>query len=97
MRRLAVVLGLALAAGLTVSVAAQSGQPKAAAGAPEAVVYDAASAMAFLATLSGEWQAGRCDARTRRPLRRDPRAAVTFKTKAAGSAVVQTTRAGQPW
>ena len=35
MRRRAVVSGLALAAGLTVSVAAQSGQPKAAAGAPE--------------------------------------------------------------
>ena len=98
-RGLAVVSGLALAAGLTVSVAAQSGQPNAAAGAPEKIVYDAASAMAFLKTTSGDWRPASGTAQhehsaaTAAPR---PGTAVSVKTKAAGSAVVHTYREGTP-
>ena len=51
---------LALVLGYAGSAAAQSkkGQPKPAAGAPESIVYDAASAMAFLTTTAGEWEPG---------------------------------------
>ena len=88
-----VSLALVLVAG---SVAAQSkkGQPKAAAGAPETIIYDAASAMAFLTSTAGEWQSGRQHEHG------GPAAGsgslVSVKTKAAGSAVVHTYAAGTP-
>lgn len=96
----AILAASILALGLTPGLSAgqSKGQPKAASGAPEAVVYDAASAMAFLATLSGEWQAG-SGATHEHGGSAAPRPSgnsLTFRTKAAGSAVVQTTRAGQP-
>ena len=97
MRAMAVVSSLALVAGLAVSAAAQSGQPKAATGAPEKVVYDAASAMAFLTTTSGEWMpvSGAQHEHSATPAAR-PGAGVTVKTKAAGSAVVHQYRQGTP-
>jgi len=91
---------LALVLGVAGSAAAQSkGQPKAATGAPEAVIYDAASAMAFLTTTSGAWQPqvggqhqhGGASAPTGSPAN-----IVSVKTKALGSAVVHTYGAGTP-
>ena len=95
-RAMVVVSSLALALGLAVSAAAQSGQPKAAAGAPEKIVYDAASAMAFLTTTSGTWMpaSGAQHEHSATPAR--PGAGVSVKTKAAGSAVVHTYRQGTP-
>ncbi len=91
---------LALVLGVAGSAAAQSkGQPKVATGAPEAVIYDAASAMAFLTTTSGAWepqvggqhQHGGAAAPTGSPAN-----IVSVKTKALGSAVVHTYGAGTP-
>ena len=89
-----VSLALVLVAG---SVAAQSkkGQPKTAAGAPEAIVYDAASAMAFLASTAGEWQSGPQHEHGG-PAPAGNRSVVSVKTKAAGSAVVHTYAQGTP-
>ena len=97
MRGMALVSSLALVAGLAVSAAAQSGQPKAAAGAPEKIVHDAASAMAFLTTTSGEWMpvSGAQHEHSATPTAR-PGTGVTVKTKAAGSAVVHQYRQGTP-
>jgi hypothetical protein len=96
----AILVASILAVGLTpgLSFGQAKGQPKAAAGAPEAIVYDAASAMAFLTTLNGEWQAGTGATHEHggSPAARPSGSSLSFKTKAAGSAVVQTTRAGQP-
>ena len=83
----ALVLG---AVGLT----AQKGQPKAAAGAPEAIIYDAQSALAFLTTTSGEWVSGSAQHEHGAPA--GNRGVVSVKTKAAGSAVVHTYGAGTP-
>jgi hypothetical protein len=98
MRAMAVVSSLALVAGLAVSAAAQSGQPKAATGAPEKVVYDASAAMAFLTTTSGDWMpaSGAQHEHSATPAAPRPGAAVTVKTKAAGSAVVHQYRQGTP-
>jgi hypothetical protein len=93
-----VVSSLALSAALAVTVAAQTGQPKAATGSPEKTVYDAASAMAFLTSTSGEWVptgAGQHD-HNAAPTPGQRAAAVLVKTKAAGSAVVHTYRQGTP-
>ena len=59
-RMMVVVASSALVLGLAVSMSAQAnkGQPKAATGSPETVIYDAASAMAFLTTTSGDWVSG---------------------------------------
>ena len=89
-----VSLAFVLAAG---SMAAQSkkGQPKAVAGAPETIVYDAASAMAFLTSTAGEWQSGpQHEHGGPAPAARN--SLVSVKTKAAGSAVVNTYAAGTP-
>ncbi len=99
-RTMIVGASLALALGLAVSTAAQSkGQPKSAAGAPEAVIYDAASAMAFLTTTSGEWHPGTGGQHQHggaaAPVG-SPANIVSVKTKALGSAVVHTYRAGTP-
>jgi hypothetical protein len=96
-RAMAMVSSLALVAGLAVSAAAQSGQPKAATGAPEKVVYDAAAAMAFLTTTSGDWRpvSGAQHEHSAATAAR-PGAAVLVRTKAAGSAVVHTYRQGSP-
>lgn len=74
------------------AVSAQTAEP---AKAPEAVVYDAASAMAFFKTLAGDWQAGAGHEHGGSGAS-NPDSFLTFRTKAAGSAVVQTTRLGQP-
>jgi hypothetical protein len=100
MRTMIVGTSLALVLGLAVSTAAQSkGRPKAAAGAPEAVIYDAASAMAFLTTTSGEWHPGTGGQHEHggaaAPVG-NPANIVAVRTKAAGSAVVHTYRAGTP-
>ncbi len=61
------------------------------ADAPETVIYDAQTAMEFLKTLSGDWinaDRGREHGATT--------LAASFKVAAAGSAVVETTRAGTP-
>ena len=67
------------------TMAAQSAE------APESVIYDAESAMAFLKTMSGNWvsaaNSGEHGANT---------PAASFKVAAAGSAVIETTRAGTP-
>ena len=85
----ALVLG---AAGLTAQ--SKKGQPKAAAGAPEAIIYDAQSAMAFLTSTSGEWVSGSGQHEHGAPA--GNRGVVSVKTKAAGSAVVHTYGAGTP-
>jgi hypothetical protein len=95
------VASLALVIGVGSSAVAQSkkGQPKSAAGAPETIIYDAASAMAFLTTTSGQW-----DPQTGGQHEHGGAAAptgsaaniVSVKTKAAGSAVVHTYAAGTP-
>jgi hypothetical protein len=91
---------LAVVIGVAASAAAQSkGQPKAAAGAPEAVIYDAASAMAFLKTTSGAWApqvGGQHEHGGAAAPAGNPANIVSVKTKAAGSAVVHTYRAGTP-
>jgi hypothetical protein len=78
------------------SAATQSkkGRPKAASGAPETVIYDAASAMAFLASRAGDWESGTGEHEHGGPA--SPRNIVSVRTKAAGSAVVQTYAAGTP-
>jgi hypothetical protein len=99
MRRMMVLAAsLALVLGVSGSTAAQSakGQPKAAAGSPEAVVYDAASAMAFLTTTSGDWMAGGGQHEHGGAAAAGNRGLVSVKTKAAGSAVVHTYAQGTP-
>lgn len=80
--------------GFTGAATAQSGQPKAAPGAPETIVYDAASAMAFLTNTSGNWASGGSAQHEHGATR--PGSIVSVKTKAAGSAVVHTYAAGTP-
>jgi hypothetical protein len=92
---------LTLALGFAGAAAAQSkkGQPKSAAGAPEAIIYDAASAMAFLTTTAGEWEPATGGQREHGGAAAPTGSAaniVAVKTKAAGSAVVHTYRAGTP-
>jgi hypothetical protein len=97
-RVLVFVAGSALVLGLAVSTAAQSkkGQPKAAAGAPETIVYDAESAMAFLTTTAGDWVSGRDQHEHGAAAPAGNRGVVSVKTKAAGSAVVHTYAQGTP-
>ena len=99
MQRLMVfVASAALVAGFGVSMNAQAkkGQPKAAAGSPETVVYDAASAMAFLATTNGDWVAGASGQHEHGGSAPGNRSVVSVKTKAAGSAVVHSYAQGTP-
>jgi hypothetical protein len=98
-QKLVLVASLALVLGLAGSAVAQSkkGRPKPAAGAPETVIYDAASAMAFLTTTAGEWEprTGPQHEHGGAPAPAGSRANIIgVKTKAAGSAVVHTYRAG---
>jgi hypothetical protein len=97
-RAMGAVSSLALVAGLAVSVAAQSNQPKSAAGAPEKTVFDATSAMAYLTTTSGEWMpgSGAQHEHSATPAAARPGSGVSVKTKAAGSAVVHLYRQGSP-
>ena len=79
----------ALVAAAGIGVSAQSkGQPQAASGAPETVIYDAASAMAFLTTADGEWKDTSSNYDIGGP--------VTIETKAAGSAVFFKYEQGKP-
>jgi len=59
--------------------------------APEAVVYDAASAFEFLKTLAGDWDRASGDHEHGSSSRM-----VSFKVTAAGSSIVETYNAGQP-
>jgi hypothetical protein len=94
MKKLVVLgAGLALVLVAAVSTSAQSGQPKAATGAPETIIYDAQSAMAFLTSTSGTWGSGSAQHEHGAT---PGRAAVSVRTKAAGSAVVHTYGAGTP-
>ncbi len=99
-RPLILVATLALVLGVAAFATAQSkGQPKAAAGAPEAVIYDPASAMAFLKTTSGAWDpqvGGQHEHGGAAAPTGSAANIVSVKTKAAGSAVVHTYRAGTP-
>jgi hypothetical protein len=92
------VASSALVLGLAVSISAQSkkGQPKAAAGSPETVVYDAAAAMAFLTTTSGDWVSASAQHEHGGAAPAGNRPVVSVKTKAAGSAVVHTYAQGTP-
>lgn len=99
MQRLMVLaVGVVLVLGFAVSSDAQSkkGQPKAVAGSPETVVYDAASAMAFLTTTSGDWVSGSAQHEHGGAAPAGSRGLVSVKTKAAGSAVVHTYAQGTP-
>jgi hypothetical protein len=82
----ALVLALAPA-----SRAGQSKDGNETAAAPETIVYDAASAFAFLKTLAGEWERGSGDHEHGSSSR-----GASFKVTAAGSSVVETLYAGQP-
>jgi hypothetical protein len=97
-RMMVLVASSALVLGLAVSMSAQSkkGQPKAAAGSPETVVYDAATAMAFLTTTSGDWVSGSAQHEHGGAAPAGNRGVVSVKTKAAGSAVVHTYAQGTP-
>jgi hypothetical protein len=97
-RMMVLVASSALVLGLAVSISAQSkkGQPKAATGSPETVVYDAASAMAFLTTTSGDWVSGSAQHEHGGTAPAGNRGVVSVKTKAAGSAVVHTYAQGTP-
>src|SRR5688572_20035397 len=97
-RMMVLVASSALVLGLAVSISAQSkkGQPKAAAGSPETVVYDAAAAMAFLTTTSGDWVSGSAQHEHGGAAPAGNRPVVSVKTKAAGSAVVHTYAQGTP-
>jgi hypothetical protein len=97
-RMMVFVASSALVLGLAASMSAQAkkGQPKAATGSPEAVVYDAASAMAFLATTSGDWVSGSAQHEHGGAAPAGNRGVVSVKTKAAGSAVVHTYAQGTP-
>ncbi len=90
-RAMVFAAALALGAG---SALAQTGQPKAATGSPETIVYDAASAMAFLTSTSGVWGSG--GAAQHEHGAAQPGSVVSVKTKAQGSAVVHTYAAGTP-
>ena len=96
-RVMVLVASAALVLGFGVSMNAQSkkGQPKAAAGSPETVVYDAASALAFLTTTNGDWVAGAAG-QHEHGAPASGRSVVSVKTKAAGSAVVHTYAQGTP-
>jgi len=99
-RAMIFVASLSLVAGFAGSAAAQAkkGQPKPAAGAPEATIFDAASAMAFLTT-SGAWEPAAGGQREHGGAAAPTGSAaniISVKTKAAGSAVVHTYRAGTP-
>lgn len=92
-------LALVLAVAVSTSAQSKKGRPQAAAGAPETVIYDAASAMAFLTTTAGEWQPATGGQREHGGAAAPAGSAqniVGVKTKAAGSAVVHTYRAGTP-
>ncbi|HEU4689386.1 MAG TPA: hypothetical protein VFS23_13520 [Vicinamibacterales bacterium] len=94
---LAASAALVLGFGVSMNAQAKKGQPKAAAGSPEAVVYDAASAMAFLTTTNGDWVAGASGAQHEHGApAAGSRSVVSVKTKAAGSAVVHTYAQGTP-
>jgi hypothetical protein len=100
-RSMIFVASLTLVLGFAGGAAAQSkkGQPKSATGAPEAIIYDAASAMAFLTTTAGEWSPAAGGQREHGGAAAPTGSAanvIGVKTKAAGSAVVHTYRAGTP-
>jgi hypothetical protein len=97
-RVVALAAGLALVLGFAVSTHAQSkkGQPKAAEGSPETIVYDAQSAMAFLTTTGGSWGAAGGQHEHGGAAPASSRGLVSVKTKAAGSAVVHTYAQGTP-
>jgi hypothetical protein len=96
------VIVAAVTVGLGVSLTAQqykaAPRPVAASSTPETVVYDAASAMAFLNTTSGEWNpvSGAQHEHSAAPPAPNAAAGVTVKTKAVGSAVVHYYRQGRP-
>lgn len=99
MRRVIVLAAsLALVLGFAGATQAQSkkGQPKAAEGSPETIIYDAQSAMAFLTTTSGNWGAGGGQHEHGGAAPAGNRGLVSVKTKAAGSAVVHTYAQGTP-
>ncbi|MGE3512705.1 MAG: hypothetical protein AB7N65_27910 [Vicinamibacterales bacterium] len=89
-RSIVVLSALVLVAGIATGVSAQSknGRAKAATGAPESDVYDAASAMAILQSTAGEWKDTSSNYDIGGP--------VTVKTKAAGSAVFFNYEQGKP-
>jgi hypothetical protein len=95
------VASLTLVLGVAGGAAAQAkkGQPMPATGAPETIIYDAASAMAFLTTTAGNWAPAVGGQREHGGATAPTGSAANIigvKTKAAGSAVVHTYRAGTP-
>jgi len=92
-RATVLVVSLALVGAVAAAAQSRKGRPKPASGAPETVIYDAASAMAFLASRAGDWESGSGEHEHGGPAA-GPHSIVTVRTKAAGSAVVQTYAAG---
>jgi len=89
-----VVCVLSMALVSTVAIAAgRVGHPKTAPGNPDSVVYDEASAMAFLATTAGQWYEDTTSSSSGSHV---PKGAVTIKTKAAHSAVIFNYQDGTP-
>ncbi len=90
----AIVFASILALLSLLALPARADESKAAvglAGAPQAVVYDAASAFEFLKTLTGEWERSGGDHEHGGSSR-----SVTFKVTAAGSSVMETIFPGDP-
>jgi len=100
MKRLMVLVAsaaLVLGFGVSMNAQAKKGQPKAATDAPETVIYDAASALAFLTTTNGDWVAGAAGGQHEHGApAQGSRGVISVKTKAAGSAVVHTYAQGTP-
>jgi hypothetical protein len=63
---------------------------------PASTVFDEKSALEFFKSLTGEWVSGTAVHEHSEGRPSNASTALTFKTKAAGSAVVQTTRIGTP-
>jgi len=97
-RMMVLAASLTLLLGFAASTGAQSkkAQSNPVAASPETTVYDAASALAFLKTTSGDWSSASDQHEHGGTAPGGNRSIVSVKTKAAGSAVVHTYAQGTP-
>ena len=75
---------------LPISAIAEPNDPPATTVAPEAVIYDAESALEFFKSLAGDWDGSSTDSQ------HGTYPAASFRVMAAGSAVVETVLQGRP-
>ncbi len=89
MKRLILAAALAFLL-LPISAIAEPNDPAATTVAPQAVIYDAESALEFFKSLVGDWDGSSSDSQ------HGSYPAATFRVMAAGSAVVETVLQGHP-